>query len=151
VTPQNVVMPAINDPAEIEQALRDARTVAVVGCSPDPSRPSHSIARYLIRAGYRVIPVNPRETELLGQTCYPSLDAIPPDVTLDIVDVFRRSEHVPEIAAAALRRRAGFFWMQEGVVHLESARALASAGISVAMDRCIYRDREALRARGTLS
>lgn len=140
-------MAAINDPAEIESALRTAKTVAVVGCSPDPSRPSHAIARYLIDAGYRVIPVNPQEAELFGQTCYPSLDAIPADVTLDIVDVFRRSEYVPEIAAAALRRHAGFFWMQDGVVHDEAARTLVSAGIPVAMDRCIYRARETLRSR----
>jgi predicted CoA-binding protein len=140
-------VPAINDPAEMESALLTARTVAVVGCSPDPFRPSHAIARYLIRAGYRVIPVNPQESELLGQICYPSLDAIPADVTLDIVDVFRRSEHVPEIAAAALRRRAGFFWMQEGIVHPEAARMLVSAGIPVVMDRCIFREREALRGR----
>ncbi len=138
-------MAAINDPAEIESALRSAKTIAVVGCSPDPSRPSHAIARYLIGAGYRVIPVNPSEAELLGQTCYPSLDAIPPDVALDIVDVFRRAEHVPEIAEAARRRRAGFFWMQEGVVHREVAAALVSEGVPVAMDRCIYRDHASLR------
>ncbi len=144
-------MPAVNDPAEIESALLTARTVAVVGCSPDPSRPSHAIARYLIGAGYRVVPVNPQESELLGQTCYPSLDAIPADVTLDIVDVFRRPEHVPEIAAAALRRHAGFFWMQEGVVHPEAARELVAAGIPVAMDLCIFREREALRGRDPLS
>ena len=140
-------MASVNDPAEIERALRTARTVAVVGCSPDPSRASHAIARYLIGAGYRVVPVNPRETELLGQRCYASLDAIPADVTLDIVDVFRRSEHVPEIAAAALRKHAGFFWMQEGVVHAEAARMLVGAEIPVAMDRCIFKERESLRGR----
>jgi predicted CoA-binding protein len=151
VTREDAGMAAINDPAEIESALRIARTVAVVGCSPDPSRPSHAIARYLIKAGYRVIPVNPSVTELLGQTCYPSLDAIPQGITLDIVDVFRRSEHVPEVAEAARRRRTGFFWMQEGVVHPEAAEALISAGIPVAMNRCIYRDRETLRRGVPLS
>lgn len=144
-------MAAINDPAEIERALKTAKTIAVVGCSPDPSHPSHAIARYLIGAGYRVIPVNPGEARLLGETCYPSLDAIPPEVALDIVDVFRRSDHVPEVAAAARRRRAGFFWMQESVVHEVEAAALVSAGIPVAMNRCIYRDREALRRAGSLS
>ncbi len=138
-------MAAINDPAEIEMALRTARTVAVVGCSPDPARPSNSIARYLIGAGYRVIPVNPRQTEILDQACYADLDAIPPDVALDIVDVFRRSEHVPPVAEAARRRGAGFFWMQDGVVDTAAASALVAAGIPVAMDRCIYRDRETLR------
>lgn len=144
-------MAAINDPAEIERALRTAKTVVVVGCSPHPGRPSHAIGRYLMEAGYRVIPVNPRESQLLGQACYPSLDAIPPDVALDIVNVFRRSEHVPEIAAAAFRRHAGFFWMQDGVVNAEAARALVAGGIPVAMDRCIYREREALGGRVSLS
>jgi len=144
-------MAAINDAGEIERALRTAKTIAVIGCSPDPSRPSHAIARYLIGAGYRVIPVNPGEARILGETCYPSLDAIPPEVALDIVDVFRCSDHVPEVAAAARRRRAGFFWMQEGVVHEVEAAALVSAGIPVAMNRCIYRDREALRSGGSLS
>jgi predicted CoA-binding protein len=150
VTPEEQGMAAVNDAAEIERALRTAKTIAVVGCSPDPSRPSHAITRYLIAAGYRVIPVNPREARILGETCYPFLEAIPPEIVLDIVDVFRRSEHVPEVASAARRRGVGFFWMQEGVVDEEEAAALVSAGIPVAMNRCIYRDREALRRAGAL-
>jgi len=151
VTPEGCGVAAINDPAEIKSALKTAKTIAVVGCSRDPSRPSHAIAKYLLGTGYHVIPVNPSEAELLGQTCYPSLDAIPSDVSLDIVDVFRRSEHVPEVAEAARRRRAGFFWMQEGVVHVAAAAALVSAGIPVAMDRCIYRDHASLRRGAPLS
>lgn len=137
-------MAGINDPREISRALKTARTIAVVGCSPDESRPSHAIASYLLRAGFDVIPVNPGHAEILGRTCYPDLASIPRDVRLDIVDVFRRSEYVSGIADAALERGTGFFWMQDGVVDEEAARRLASAGIPVAMNRCIYRDHAAL-------
>jgi predicted CoA-binding protein len=136
----------VNDPGEIAAVLRSARTVAVVGCSPDATRPSNSIARYLIGAGYDVIPVNPLHVTLLERRCYPDLDSIPGEVRLDVVDVFRRSEVVPEIAEAACRRGVGFFWMQDGVVNQAAAARLVAAGIGVVMDRCIYRDREALRA-----
>jgi predicted CoA-binding protein len=137
-------MAAINDPDEIADALTNAKTIAVVGCSPEESRPSNAIARYLLRVGYEVIPVNPGHGEMLGRPCYPDLASIPRDVRVDIVDVFRRSEFVPEIASAALARGAGFFWMQDGVVDEEVARRLTAAGIPVAMDRCIFRDHSAL-------
>jgi hypothetical protein len=137
-------MAGINDPGEIARALKTARTIAVVGCSPKDNRPSHAIASYLLSAGFDVIPVNPGHTEILGLRCYPDLGSIPADVRLDIVDVFRRSEFVSEIADAALQRGAGFFWMQDGVVDEEAARRLAAAGIPVAMNRCIYRDHSAL-------
>jgi predicted CoA-binding protein len=127
----------LNDPRQIREALERANTVAVVGCSPNPARPSHSIARYLQDAGYRVIPVNPGHRELLGETCYRSLLEIPREVEIDVVDVFRRSEHVAAIAEQAIRRGVGFFFMQQGVVDPESARHLEEAGIPVAMDRCI--------------
>jgi predicted CoA-binding protein len=137
-------MAGINDPGEIARALKTARTIAVVGCSPKGNRPSHAIASYLLSAGFDVIPVNPGHTEILGRTCYPDLASIPKDVRLDIVDVFRRSEFVPGIADAAFARGVGFFWMQDGVVDEGAARRLAAAGIPVAMDRCIYRDHTAL-------
>jgi hypothetical protein len=137
-------MAGINDPGEIARALKTARTIAVVGCSPKDNRPSHAIASYLLSAGFEVIPVNPGHDEILGRTCYPDLASIPKDVRLDIVDVFRRSEFVSGIADAALERGAGFFWMQDGVVDEEAARRLVAAGIPVAMDRCIYRDHAAL-------
>ena len=143
-------MAAINDPLEIDRALRTARTIAVVGCSPEESRPSNAIARYLLRAGYEVIPVNPGHGDILGRRCYPDLASIPMDVRVDIVDVFRRSEFVPAIASAALARGAGFFWMQDGVVDEEAALGLAAAGIGVAMDRCIYRDHVSLAAGAPL-
>ncbi|MFI5119449.1 MAG: CoA-binding protein [Thermoanaerobaculia bacterium] len=137
-------MPGINDPAEIARALKTARTIAIVGCSPKDNRPSHAIASYLVSAGFDVIPVNPGHTEILGRPCYPDLASIPKDVRLDIVDVFRRSEFVAPVADAALARGVGFFWMQDGVVNEEAARRLAAAGIPVAMNRCIYRDHAAL-------
>jgi len=134
----------LNDPIEIRQALETARTVAVVGCSPDPSRPSHGIARYLLASGYRVIPVNPYHGEILGQTCYGSLLEIPPEIRIDIVDVFRRSEEVARVARETIARGAGFFFMQQGVVDREAAREVEEAGIPVAMDRCILVERERL-------
>lgn len=134
----------MNDPSEIRAALETARTVAVVGCSPNPLRPSHSIAQYLKEAGYRVIPVNPGHRSLLGEACYPSLAAIPPEIRIDIVDVFRRSEEVSPIADQAISRGVGFFFMQQGVFDPDSARRLEAAGIPVAMDRCIMIDRERL-------
>jgi uncharacterized protein len=134
----------MNDPDEISAALETAGTIAVVGCSPNPERPSHSIARYLIESGYRVIPVNPGHRELLGQTCYPTLAEIPPGVYLDIVDVFRRSDQVAPIADQAIDRGAGFFFMQLGILDRESALRLEAAGIPVAMDRCILVERERL-------
>ena len=135
-------MPGLNDFEEIAASLAQARTVAVVGCSPDPARPSNGIARYLVRAGYDVIPVNPEAKEALGRRCYPSLAAIPEEIAIDIVDVFRRSEYVAGIADEAIGRGVRFFWMQDGVVDEDAARRLRDAGIGVAMDRCIYRDRE---------
>jgi hypothetical protein len=127
----------LNDSSEIREALERARTVAIVGCSPNPDRPSHEIARYLMAAGYRIIPVNPGHREILGQTCYRSLAEIPREIRLDIVDVFRRSSEVAPTARQAVARGVGFFFMQQGVVDPESARQLEEAGIPVAMDRCI--------------
>ncbi len=136
----------MNDGEEIRRALVSARTVAVVGCSPNPARPSHVIARYLQENGYRVIPVNPGHREILGEKCYPSLLEIPPEVRVDIVDVFRRSSEVAPIADAAIARGAGFFFMQEGVRNEEAALRLEKAGIPVAMDRCILVERERIRS-----
>jgi predicted CoA-binding protein len=138
----------LNDPAAIRAALEGARTVAVVGCSPNPARPSHSIAQYLMDAGYRVIPVNPGHRTLLGQLCYPSIADVPGDVRIDIVDVFRRSEEVAPVADQVIARGAGFFFMQQGVVDRVSAQKLEEAGIPVAMDRCIMVERERLGLPG---
>ncbi len=134
----------MNDPREIRRALETAETVAVVGCSPDPGRPSNSVARYLQERGYRIIPVNPEHHEILGEKCYRSLSEIPPEIRIDIVDIFRRPEEVARVAQEAINRGAGFFFMQQGVVDAEAARRLEEAGIPVAMDRCILVERERL-------
>lgn len=122
----------------IPELLASARTIAVVGISSKRFRPSHGVSEYLQRAGYRVIPVNPLETEVLGEKAWPDLDSIPEPV--DIVDIFRRSEFVPELVEAAIRIGARAVWMQEGVVHEEAARRAEAAGLTVVMDRCILKD-----------
>jgi len=108
-----------------------------VGCSPNPDRPSNAIARYLGEHGYRVIPVNPGHRRILGETCYRSLSEIPEDVRIDIVDVFRRSDAVADIAEQAIARRVPFVFLQLGVVDARAARLMEENGIGVAMDRCI--------------
>ena len=104
------------------EVLRTARVIAVVGLSSKRWRPSYGVAEYMQRNGYKIIPVNPEETVVLGETSYPDLDAIPGPV--DIVDIFRRSEFVPEIVEAAIRKGARAVWMPEGVVHEEAARRI---------------------------
>jgi len=125
--------------------LGEARTIAVVGLSARRFRPSHGVAEYLQRAGYRIIPVNPKIAEVLGERSYASLDEVPEPV--DIVDIFRRPEHVPEIVEAAIRKGAKTIWMQEGVVHEDAARRAESAGLAVVMDRCILKDHRRLGVR----
>jgi len=120
------------------QILKDAKTIAVVGLSSHRWRPSYSVSEYMQSAGYRIIPVNPREAEVLGQKAYSTLDLIPEQV--DIVDIFRRSEFVPEIVDAAIRIGAKCVWMQEGVVHEEAAAKARGAGLDVVMDRCILKE-----------
>jgi len=124
--------------SHISDILSSARTIAVVGLSGKRYRPSHGVAEYLQRAGYRIVPVNPRETEVLGEKCYPDLDAVPE--AIDIVDIFRRSEFVLEIVEAAIRKQAKMVWMQEGVIHEEAARRAREAGLAVVMDHCILKD-----------
>jgi predicted CoA-binding protein len=133
-----------------EEVLRDilqaARTIAVVGLSPKPTRPSHGVARYLRDAGYRIVPVNPGHSTILGETSYPTLTAAPADHPIDIVDVFRRSEFVGAIVdeAIALRSPPRLIWLQLGVVD-EAARARAqAAGIPCVMDRCLMVEHRAL-------
>ncbi len=121
-----------------DQLLRNAKTIAVVGLSNHRWRPSYGVSEYMQSAGYRIIPVNPAEAEVLGEKAYASLDEIPEPV--DIVNVFRRSEFVPEIVDAAIRIHAKCVWMQEGVVHEESAAKARAAGLEVVMDRCILKE-----------
>ena len=128
--------------ASIPELLNSARTIAVVGLSGKRMRPSYGVSEYLQRAGYRVIPVNPHETEVLGEKAYPSLEAVPEKI--DIVDVFRRPEFVPAIVEAAIRIGARAVWMQEGVVHEEAAARARAAGLAVVMDRCILKEHRKL-------
>lgn len=122
----------------IDRILADVRTIAVVGLSDKPERPSHAVARYLQERGYRILPVNPKIREVLGEKAYPSLREIPEPV--DLVDVFRTPEEVPPIAEEAIRIGAKYFWMQEGVEHREAEEMLAGAGIPVVADRCIKKE-----------
>ena len=131
---------------QIAEILRVCRTIAVVGLSAKRYRPSYGVAEYMQRAGYRIIPVNPHETEILGEKCYPDVESVPEPI--DIVDIFRRSEYVPEIVEAAIRKGAKVIWMQEGVVHEEAARRAQEAGLEVVMDRCILKDHRRLRRAG---
>jgi predicted CoA-binding protein len=129
-------MPHQNPPAEqLRKLLTDARTIAMVGASSSPDKPSHGIMKKMLAAGYRVIPVNPRETEVLGQKAFPSLRDIPEKV--DIVDVFRRAEDTPSIADDAVAIGAKAIWLQSGIVNDETARRAQAGGILAVMDACI--------------
>ena len=125
-----------NDP--ITEILKTARTIAVVGLSSKRHRPSYGVAEYLQSAGYRIIPVNPNEQEVLGEKCYPRLEDVPERV--DIVDIFRRSEMVPEVVESAIRIGAKAVWMQEGVIHSGAAERARQAGLIVVMDACMLKE-----------
>jgi uncharacterized protein len=125
--------------AELRSILGDARTIAVVGLSSNPLKHSNDVAGYLQRKGYRIVPVNPNETEVLGERAYPSLDDIPQDVRIDVVDVFRRAEHTPEVAEQAVRRGAKVLWLQDGIVNDDARRIAEDAGLTVIMGVCIER------------
>lgn len=122
----------------IAEILKSSKTIAVVGLSNRKFRPSYGVAEYLKSAGYRIIPVNPNESEVLGEKCYARLEDIPEKV--DIVDIFRRSEFVPEIVDSAIRIGARAVWMQEGVVNPEAAEKARRAGLFVAMDLCVLKE-----------
>ena len=119
---------------EIERVLREAKTIAVVGLSANPNRPSFGVANYLAGAGYRIVPVNPGEAELMGAKCHPSLDEVPGPV--DIVDIFLKPERIPPVVDAAIRKGAKCVWMQLGIVHNEAAKKAKEAGLIVVMNRC---------------
>jgi predicted CoA-binding protein len=128
----------MNQADTIEKVLKESKTIAVVGLSPDPTRASHGVARYLQAQGYKIIPVNPRAEEVLGEKSYPDLASVPD--TVDVVDIFRRAEHVPAIVEAAIAKGARAVWMQEGIVHQEAAERAREAGLAVVMDRCMYKE-----------
>ena len=125
----------MHNDATLRSLLENARTIAMVGASANPAKPSHAIMKGLLDAGFTVIPVNPAETDVLGQTAYASLEDIPEPV--DIVDVFRRPEQTPEIADAAVKMGAKVLWLQTGIVSEEAERRAKAGGLAVVMDQCI--------------
>lgn len=123
---------------EIGALLKRARTIAVVGLSDSPLRPSHGVSAYMQTQGYRIIPVNPSIHGALGEKAVPSLSDV--NETIDIVDIFRRSEFVPEVVDEAIKLGVSAIWMQEGVMHEQAAAKARQAGIFVVMDRCILKE-----------
>jgi len=119
----------------IKEILESYHTIAVVGLSSHAWRPSHSVSKYMQAMGYRIIPVNPLETEVLGEKAYATLDEVPEP--FEIVDIFRRVEYIPDIVEAAIRRNARVIWMQQGLIHDAAAARARSAGLEVVMNRCI--------------
>ena len=129
------------DDKTITGILKDCRTIAVVGLSSNPARPSFGVASYMQAQGYRVIPVNPNETTVLGEPAYPSLADVPG--TIDLVNIFRKSEEVLPIVDEAIARGAKAMWMQEGVVNEAAAHRAGRAGLLVVMDRCWLKEHAA--------
>ena len=125
---------AINSPETIRRILDECRTIAVVGLSSDPSRPSNSVSGYMRRQGYRVIPVNPNETSVFGEKSYPDLFAVPEKI--DLVDVFRRPDEAGKAVDEAIAVGAKAVWLQEGVIDSAAAQRAEDAGLMVVMDRC---------------
>lgn len=132
----------MNEPETIKRIFDECRTIAVVGLSSDPFRPSHGVAAYMQRVGYQVIPVNPNESGVLGEKSYASLADIPGKI--DLVDIFRRSDAAGEIVEAAIAIGAKAVWLQEGVIDDDAARRAESAGLLVVMDRCWLKDHYAM-------
>jgi predicted CoA-binding protein len=128
----------INDPEIIDRILSEAKTIAVVGLSSDTSRASNSVSRYMQSHGYRIIPVNPNETTVLGEKAYAQLEDVPEKV--DLVDIFRRSEEAGQHVDEATRLGAKGVWLQEGVIDEAAARRALDAGLAVVMDRCILKE-----------
>jgi predicted CoA-binding protein len=135
---QQPQMPEKEEASTITELLATAKTIAVVGLSSKPYRASFGVAEYLQECGYRIIPVNPNQSEVLGEKCYARIEDVP--VKSDIVDIFRRSEFVPEVVDAAIRAGARAVWMQEGVENEASAERARKAGLFVVMDRCIAKE-----------
>lgn len=129
----------------IYELLSRVKTIAVVGLSDSPMRPSHGVSAYMQAAGYKIVPVNPRIAEALGEKAYPSLLEVPLEVRekIDLVDVFRRPEYVDEIVEQAIQLKIPAIWMQEGVVNEGAAETARDAGMFVVMDRCVLKEHRA--------
>ncbi|HYT00959.1 MAG TPA: CoA-binding protein [Thermoplasmata archaeon] len=126
------------DERDVKRILTEIKTIAVVGCSKDPAKDAHRVPKYMQMAGYRIIPVNPTATEILGEKAYPSLEAVP--TPYDAVDIFRPSADVPPIVDQALKGPANVIWMQLGIRNDDAARKAKAAGKTVVQDRCMMRD-----------
>ncbi|MFP5204672.1 MAG: CoA-binding protein [Acidobacteriota bacterium] len=133
----------MNDSHLIDEMLRSARTIAVLGMSNKPDRASYNIGRYLAAHGYRVLPVNPVLNEIDGQPCYPTLDAAQAAAKIDLVDVFRASEHVPAIVDDVIRLGIPYLWLQDEVIHDEAVARARAAGIKCVQNDCIFREHAA--------
>jgi predicted CoA-binding protein len=129
---------------ELKDTLHNIKTIAVIGISPKEDRPSYIVASYLKSKGYRVIPVRPDGEEILGEKVYHSLSEIPKEISVDVVDIFRKSEEVPPIVAETIQRGIKVVWMQEGVIHKEAGEKAEKAGSKVIMDRCIKKEYQRL-------
>jgi uncharacterized protein len=125
-------------PDEISRLLREVHRIAVVGLSPNPARPSHRVARGLQSFGYRIMPVRPMVAEVLGEKAFPDLESLPE--LPDIVDVFRATQHIPAIVESCIRLGIRNLWLQEGVINEQAAQRAREAGITVVMDRCMWRE-----------
>ncbi|MGN7611594.1 CoA-binding protein [Magnetococcales bacterium HHB-1] len=123
--------------AEIKAFLEQHKTIAVVGLSPKPDRASHRVSAYMQQVGYKIIPVHPAASNILGETCYPSLKDIPEDIEIGLVNVFRRGEQTPPIAEAAVEINAKGFWLQKGIINEDSMRIVKSAGLLAVQDLCL--------------
>jgi uncharacterized protein len=132
-----------SDP-ELRSILGDARTIAVVGLSSNPERASYEVAEYLQSKGYRIVPVNPNETDVLGERAYPTLADIPSEIEIDVVDVFRRAEQTPAIAEEAVARGAKVLWLQEGIASDDARRIGEAGGLSVVMGVCMRKQSQRL-------
>ena len=127
---------------QIAKLLKDAKTIAVIGLSDDESKPSHGVSLYMQNSGYRIVPINPKVAEALGERSYPSLTEAARQEKIDIVDVFRRPEAVPAIVDEVIALGLPALWLQETVVHEEAAQKAREAGIFVVMDKCILKEHQ---------
>lgn len=145
----------MNDPALIREMLTSTRTIAVIGMSNKPWRASHNVGKYLAANGFNVIPVNPALDEVLGLKCYPSLEAAQAAANaeasgIDLVDVFRASEHVPGIVDDVIRLGIPYLWLQDEVIHDEAVARARAAGVKCIQNDCIFREHSRLAAEGAL-
>ena len=131
----------MNEPETIRTILEKTKTIAVIGLSDKPDRPSFHVSRYMQGKGYRILPINPQAKKVLGETVYPTLDAaFAAEGKIDLVDVFRASEFVPAIVKDAMRLKIPYLWLQEGICHEEAVKWAEADGILVVQDRCLYKE-----------